>query len=329
MSIKALENHLKPLKPFLEKVGITEICINRPQELFVEHNSKFTCFKVDELEYSHLETLAELVAEFNQQHISPEKPLLSATLLKGERAQFVISPATEKRKVVCSIRRHHMRDMTLEDYVGAGAFTDVDQANYRHSTYDNSLKEHYKKSDWHAFIKAAILAKKNIIISGGTGTGKTTFLNACLKLIPATERLLTIEDTREVNVTQANSVHLLASKGQQGVAKIKMQDLFECCLRLRPDRIFLSELRGEEAFAFLRAANSGHPGSLSTVHADTPQGCFDQLLFMMQQAGSTSSDERLLSYIKSIVPIVIQLTRCPSEGRFMYVSEVYYHDAEI
>lgn len=119
-------------------------------------------------------------------------------------------------------------------------------------------------------------------------------------------------------------MHLLAAKGLQGVAKIKMQDLFECCLRLRPDRIFLSELRGEEAFAFLSAANSGHPSSLSTVHADTSEACFAQLVFMMQQAGRTSSDERLLTYIKSISSIVIQLKRCSSRDRFMFVSEIYY-----
>lgn len=326
MSIKALENHLKPLTPFLEMNGVTEICINKPQEIYLEINSKFQKFDVPELEYTHLETLAELVAEFNQQHITAEKPLLSAILLNGERAQFVINPACEKNTIVCSIRRHQMRDMTINDYNNFGAFKDITSNLNQPTKASDKLKQLHKNGDFITFLKTAILEKKNIIISGGTGTGKTTFLNACLKLIPNSERLLTIEDTREVRVTQPNCAHLIASKGEQGIAKIKMQDLFECCLRLRPDRIFLSELRGEEAFAFLRAANSGHPGSLTTVHADTPQGCFDQLVFMMQQAGSTSSDERILSYIKSIIPIVIQLKRCPSEERFMYVSEVYYDE---
>jgi len=327
MSVKALETHLKPLIPFLKLKGVTEICINRPGEVYVEKNSNFNRHDVPALEHAHLETLAELIAEFNQQVISPEKPLLSASLPSGERTQFVLSPACEKGHVICSIRLHQMKDMTLSDYATAGAFDELVIDENIHSSYDDQLKHLYQQRDWNEFIKAAILARKNIIISGGTGTGKTTFLNACLKLIPKSERLITIEDTREVAVSHANRVHLLASKGQQGVAKIKMQDLFECCLRLRPDRIFLSELRGEEAFSFLRAANSGHPGSLSTLHADTPQACFAQLVFMMQQAGSTSSDERILSYIKSIIPIVIQLKRCPSPHRFMFVSEIYYDEA--
>lgn len=221
-----------------------------------------------------------------------------------------------------------MRDLKIEDYVKAGAFDDIieNPLNLSNDTIETELKTLYEKRKWAAFLETAIKAKKNIIISGGTGTGKTTFLNACLKLIPETERLITIEDTREVCVTQNNSAHLIAAKGQQGIAKIRMQDLFECCLRLRPDRIFLSELRGEEAFAFLRAANSGHPGSLSTIHADTPRGAFEQLVFMTQQAGSTSSDERILQYIKSIIPIVIQLKRNPTADRFMLISEIYFYD---
>lgn len=329
MSTKALENHLKPLTPFLQMEGVTEICINQPQEVYVEQNSRFIRYEVPELTLKNLDTLADLVAEFNHQEITPEKPLLSANLLNGERAQFVKAPACEKDKLICAIRRHGMREMTLNDYVGAGAFEELtDRDNTLLPDADRQLLAYYRNRDYLSFIRLAIKARKNIIISGGTGTGKTTFLNACLKEIPDHERLITVEDAREVVITQPNVVHLLASKGQQSIAKIDMLDLFEACLRLRPDRIFLAELRGKEAFPFLRAANSGHPGSLTTVHADTPQACFEQIVFMMQQAGTSITDERLLRYIKSIIPIVVQLKRSPQSNKFMFVSDIYYDKAE-
>jgi type IV secretion system protein VirB11 len=106
--------------------------------------------------------------------------------------------------------------------------------------------------------------------------------------------------------------------------RITALKIFKTCLRLRPDRIFLSELRGAEVWPYLRATNSGHPGSLSTVHADTPEGALTQLVFMMQQAGSTSKEQQIRDYIKSVINIVIQLKRCSSRNRFMYVSDIYF-----
>lgn len=319
MSIKALENHLKPLQPFLETEGVTEVCINRPCEVYVEKNRVFHAHKVETLDYAHLEALAELIAEYNHQTLSPEKPLLSASLLNGERVQCVLPPACEKGNVVMAIRKHRLHDFTLADYT-----LNQNRKNKKNKAPEKALNHFYQTGDLKNFIKLAVLSKKNMIIAGGTGTGKTTFLNACLKIVPHHERLITLEDTREVVLTQPNAVHLLAAR--QSVSSVNLQDLFEACLRLRPDRIFLSELRGKEAFAFLRAANSGHPGSITTVHADTPHACFDQLVFMMQQAGSQSLDERLLAYIKKIVPIVIQLKRSEKAEQFVEISEVYWHE---
>ena len=318
MSIKALERHLLPFVPFLETDGVTEICINQPREVIVEKNSQFTRHEVNELNLGFLHSFAMLVAEFNNKQFPV--PLLSGSLLNGERIQFVMEPACENGKLVCSIRRHNLRDMSLDDYGRFGAFDEL-LFDKPITHVDDDLNALYHKKDILGFIRLAIKSRKNILISGGTGTGKTTFLNACLKCVPVNERLITVEDTREVSVSQPNAVHLLFNEEDRQISAL---NIFKTCLRLRPDRIFLSELRGAEVWPYLRAANSGHPGSLSTVHADTPEGAFTQLVFMMQQAGSTSSEERIREYIKSIIPIVIQLKRCSSEGRFMYVSEVYY-----
>lgn len=318
MSIKALEQHLTPLMPFLKMDGVTEICINRPKELLVEKNGSFTHYDIAELEYSFLEALAGLVAEFNNKEFPV--PLVSGSLPSGERVQFVMNPACENDKLICSIRRQQIRDMSLDDYNSQRVFDEILQ-DQNSSFVADELKRFYQHRNILSFLKLAICAKRNILISGGTGTGKTTFLNACLKLIPNRERLITVEDTREVKADQPNTVHLLFNEDDERITALKV---FKVCLRLRPDRIFLSELRGSEVWPYLRAANSGHPGSLSTVHADTPEGAFKQIVFMMQQAGSMSSDESLLHYIKSIIHIVVQLKRDADPNRFMYVSDLYF-----
>jgi type IV secretion system protein VirB11 len=318
MSIKALERHLLPLMPFLNTNGVTEICINQPQEVFIEKQGKFIRHVVEELEYGFLESIASLIAEFNNKDFPA--PLLSGSLPTGERIQFVMNPACEYEKFICSIRRQQIRDMTLDAYHEKGAFDDIKEKGIK-SSVDEELKKLFHKKDTINFLKLAVSSRKNILISGGTGTGKTTFLNACLKWIPENERLITVEDTREVSVSQPNAVHLLFNEDD---SRITALNLFKVCLRLRPDRIFLSELRGAEVWPYLRAANSGHPGSLSTVHADTPESAFTQLVFMMQQAGSTSSEDQIRNYIKSIINIVIQLKRCSVGGRFMTVSDIYF-----
>ena len=134
------------------------------------------------------------------------------------------------------------------------------------------------------FLEMAIAHRVSMIVSGGTSSGKTTFLNALFKAIPASERLISLEDTRELRPPHDNYVPLVASKGDQGLARVSIQQLLEASLRMRPDRIFLGELRGEEAFTFLRAINTGHPGSMTTVHADSPAGAYEQMALMVAQA---------------------------------------------
>lgn len=312
MSIKALERYLLPLRPYLNLDGVTEICINRPEEIFVERDGQFSCEKVMQLTYDFLFTLASLIAEFN--HKDFPAPFISGVLPTGERVQWVLHPACEKGKIICAIRKPHLKELMLEDYQANGAFDNVSEISTK-ATFINIPKTNMAK-----FIQEAIQGKKNILISGGTGTGKTTFLNACLKCIPLHERLITVEDTREVKVHHPNAVHLLFNEDDQDLSALH---LFRACLRLRPDRILLSELRGKEVWPYLRAANSGHPGSLSTVHADSPEGAITQLVFMMQQAGSTSNEEQLRSYIKSIIHVIIQLKRHSDPTKYMQISEIW------
>ena len=146
------------------------------------------------------------------------------------------------------------------------------------------------------FLRQAVRLRKNIIVSGGTSTGKTTFLNALVKEIPLGERLIMIEDTPEIRLEHPNAVGLVAARGTLGEARVNVEDLLQASLRMRPDRILLGELRGPEAYSFLRAVNSGHPGSITTVHADSPRAAVDQIALMVMQAGanlSRAGDRRL------------------------------------
>ena len=326
MSIAALETYLKPLRKIIEKDGVNEISINKPGELWVENRGEMTLHKVSTFTLDHLKSLSRLVAQSTDQRISEEEPLLSATLPDGYRIQVVFPPACEKNTVIMSIRKKSTLSWNLDDYEKMGAFKKaiVDEKSNKENI---TLMKILQQRDIKKFLQQAVILKKNIIVSGGTSTGKTTFTNAMLKAIPSNERLITAEDAREIDLDNHNNkVHLLASKGGQGRSKVTTQGLIEACLRLRPDRIIVGELRGTEAFSFLRAINTGHPGSISTLHADSPTMALEQLKLMVMQAGLGMSPSEILGYIKNVVDIIVQLKRGEKGVRF--VSEIYFKPYE-
>ena len=326
MSIAALNSYLLPLKQFLEKDGVNEISINDPKELWIEYKGEMIKKPLETFDLNHLKDLARLVAQATDQRVSEEEPLLSATLPDGYRIQIVFPPACENTKVVMSIRKKSALNWTLDDYEKMHAF-DAIKITEEENKNNIILAKLLKAGKTKDFLQRAILYKKNIIVSGGTSTGKTTFSNAMLKSIPSEERLITVEDAREVDLdNHPNKVHLLASKGGQGRANVNTQNLIEACLRLRPDRIIVGELRGAEAFSFLRAINTCHPGSISTLHADTPQMALEQLKLMVMQANLGMSPDEILKYIKNVVDIVVQLKRGEKGVRF--VSNIYFRYLE-
>ncbi|AHC38873.1 P-type DNA transfer ATPase VirB11 [Ehrlichia muris] len=321
-SYAALDTYLEPLQSIFHEDGVNEVSINQQCEVWIENRGNIRCESIPTLNLSHLKALGRLIAQATEQKISEENPLLSATLPNGYRIQIVFPPACEATTVAMSIRKPSAMQLSLDDYEKMGAF---DQAitETQENNIDNQLQELLQQKKIKQFLEYAVINKKNIIISGGTSTGKTTFTNAALRSIPKDERLITVEDAREIVLSHhRNRVHLIASKGGQGRAKVSTQDLIEACLRLRPDRIIVGELRGSEAFSFLRAINTGHPGSISTLHADTPMMALEQLKLMVMQAGLGIPPDQIINYITNIVDIVIQLKR-GSEGR-RYVSEILF-----
>jgi type IV secretion system protein VirB11 len=322
MSLAALETYLLPFKNLFAEDGVNEIMVNKPGEVWIEKRGDQRVENMPEIDLDHLLGLGRLIAQSTDQMISEEKPLLSATLPNGYRIQVVFPPACMPGCAAYAIRKGSTLNLSLDSYAQMGAFDSIATESIVDEN-DIILDKYLKEKNFKEFIRHAVISKKNIIISGGTSTGKTTFTNAALGEIPPDERLITVEDAREVMLNNhKNVVHLLASKGGQGRAKVTTQDLIEACLRLRPDRIIVGELRGAEAFSFLRAINTGHPGSVSTLHADSPQMALEQLKLMVMQAGLGMPPEEIKKYILAVVDIVVQLKR-GSKGR-RYVSEIYF-----
>lgn len=315
---------LAPLKTLLEDREVVEISVNRPGQVYVERlgSAHMELHDIPELTTAEIVNIGERVAASTNQFVSPANPILSAALPTGERIQVVLPPAAPDGGTV-SIRKQVISNFTLEDYRDHGALDQVTIAVGGLSETEQALIDQLSAHDIYGFIRTAIVNRVSILISGGTSSGKTTFLNACLKTVDEHERIITLEDTRELFPPQKNAVHLLASRGDQGTANVTIQSLLEASLRMRPDRLFVGEVRGAEAFAFLRAINTGHPGSMSTVHADTPPGAYEQLAMMVMQSGLSAAYPKadLISYIQSVIPIVVQLRR---EGGRRGVSEIFF-----
>jgi type IV secretion system protein VirB11 len=196
-----------------------------------------------------------------------------------------------------AIRRHRRLDLPLDAY-DAGPLHP-----HAHAALPDPVEQPI------AFLREAIRQRKTILISGGTSTGKTTFLNAMLGEIPVEERVVLVEDTPELRLPGANGVGLVAVKGELGEAKVTSNELLQAALRLRPDRIVLGELRGAESVSFLRAINTGHPGSFSTIHANSLTGALDQLALMVMQTGIGLTRSDTIAYASSVIDVVVQLGR--------------------
>jgi type IV secretion system protein VirB11 len=310
-----LSAFLEPFAGWIARPDVTDILVNKPGEVWVESvTGGIERHQAPDVTTVTLTRLAAQIARISRQGVSREHPLLSASLPTGERIQMVLPPAT-RGPVALAIRKHVLTDLSLADYVKTGAMDHTFGAggNTPPMDKDVALKRSLAKGDVAAFLKLAVAQRRNIVVSGGTGTGKTTFLNALLKEVSLEERLVLIEDAAEIRLVHENAIGLVAVKGETGEARVDVESLLQAALRMRPDRIIVGELRGVEAFTFLRAVNTGHPGSITTLHADTPNGALEQLALMALQTGTAMTHADIMAYVRSVVDVVVQLER--SDGR--------------
>jgi type IV secretion system protein VirB11 len=304
-----LSAYLAPLSPWLSRPDVTDVLVNRPGEVWIETvGGAMRREPAEQLDEVALQRLARQIAAVSHQGVNREQPLLSAALPDGARVQVVAPPAT-RGGAALAVRKHQISDLTVADLARDGLFDAAQRSDGAASAGDAELEAMLETGDLERFLKAAVRRRKTIVISGGTGSGKTTLLNALVKEIDLSERLLVIEDAPEVRLDHPNSLGLVAVRGELGEARVDADALLAAALRLRPDRILLGELRGKEAFAFLRAVNSGHPGSLTTVHADSPAGALDQIALLALTSGVELGWDKVQAYVERVIDVVIQLDR--------------------
>jgi type IV secretion system protein VirB11 len=305
---------LAPLAPWLSRPEVTDLLVNAPGEVWVETAvegmRREAAVGLDE---TTLQRLVRQIAAYGSQGVNREQPLLSATLPDGARVQVVAPPAT-RGGTVLAVRKHLISDLSLEELSGSGLFNRPEGEAGEESD-DEVLADRLDDGDRLGFLREAVRRRKTIVISGGTGSGKTTLLNALVKEIDASERLVVIEDAAEVRLDHPNSIGLIAVRGDMGEARVDADALLAASLRLRPDRILLGELRGSEAFAFLRAVNSGHPGSITTIHADSPAGALDQIGLLALTSGLDLGWDKVQAYVSRVIDVVVQIDRAEGVRR--------------
>lgn len=278
---------LGPLEPLLKDPSINDILINGHQNCFVERQGKLQQIHVPFKDEAHLLRIINKIVAAVGRRVDESQPMVDARMLDGSRFNAAIRPVGVDGPLV-SIRKFSKNKMGLHKLVEFGAIT-------------QPMAE---------VLAAAVFARKTTIISGGTGTGKTTMLNALSAFIPEDERLITIEDAAELQLQQPHVARMETRPANiEGHGEIRQRDLVKNALRMRPDRVILGECRGEEAFDMLQAMNTGHEGSMATIHANTPRDAISRLEQMLGMTGMPMTVASIRSQIASALDIIVQLTR--------------------
>ncbi|WP_249744618.1 P-type DNA transfer ATPase VirB11 [Burkholderia pyrrocinia] len=302
--------------------GITELVINDAGRALTETETGWLVHEVRELTHERLEAIAVAVATFTSQGISAHRPILSALLPDDERIQIVVPPAVPARRISFTIRKPTSSIIELPVYEARGVFegtvwrrpAGLDRVWNALSPVDRELVELLEAKRFVEFFIQAVRERKNIVPVGDTGSGKTTFTKSLSLHIGTTERVVTIEDVRELFLGHLqNVVNLLYSKGGQGQAKVTPADLIACSMRMKPDRVLLAELRGAEAFDFLKLMTTGHEGSLCTYHARSPAVALERFALMAKEHPEAQSydDAALKRLLMLTVDVIAHLEAKP------------------
>ncbi|OED38377.1 P-type DNA transfer ATPase VirB11 [Flavobacteriaceae bacterium (ex Bugula neritina AB1)] len=325
----ALKDRLKKIDPYINKEGVTEIAINRPGEIWIQKHNEW--FKEDDhkIDYDYSSVLVTQIASYNGSNIENNSPMLSSILPNGERVEAVMPPACEPETISITIRKPSQFVKTLEEYRNEGFFSKGTETKDKQKKLDDYLLE-VKDTDRYNFLKLAVRHGKTIAVIGETGSGKTTLGKALINEIDSSLRVITIEDVRElITPNHPNRVHLLYPNACKPDDPVTPTKLLKSCLRMNPDRIFLAEVRGGEAFDFINTVNSGHAGSITSFHANSAENAFERLALMCLQNPMARGLPwgEMMKLIKQAIDVIIHVDNdIHSESPIgRHITEIYYN----
>jgi pilus assembly protein CpaF len=303
MSFEVILPFLRPIEHLIRDAEISEIMVNGSGRIFIEKNGEVLAIPGARIPEKSLQVAVRNIARTLGGEINEDMPLLDARLPDGSRVAAAIPPCS-RHGTTLTIRKFHSQRFTPQGLVEVG-----------------SIPEHGMR-----ILEEAVVARKNILISGGTGSGKTTLLNALATFIDPTDRVIVIEDTSEIQIRLANLVELEARREMAGVKPVTIRDLLRATLRHRPDRIILGEVRGGEAFDLLQALNTGHSGTLSTIHANSAEQAISRFISCVLQSGVDLPYKAIRSNIGDAVNVLLHIERWRGKRRVSQVVELRYYD---
>jgi pilus assembly protein CpaF len=290
-----------PIEPLLRDPTVTEVMVNRPDQVYCERFGKLELTDITFRDNEHIRHVVDKIVSPLGRRVDEASPMVDARLPDGSRVNAIIPPLSLNGPVL-TIRKFSVDPYTVEDLIGFGSIT----------------------QGMAAFLAACVKVKLNILVSGGSGAGKTTLLNVLSSFIPEGERVVTVEDAAEIKLYQPHVVRLESRPPNiEGKGEVKIRDLVRNCLRMRPDRIVVGEVRGGEALDMLQAMNTGHEGSLSTIHANTPRDALARLETMVMMSGMDLPSRAIREQVASAVHLIVQVSRLSDGSRkVVSVSEI-------
>jgi pilus assembly protein CpaF len=297
---------LRPIQALIVDPDISEIMVNGPERIFIERQGRIELVEHVTLSPKSLEVAVRNIARRLGDDISQEKPILDSRLPDGSRVAAIIPPCS-LNGVVLTIRKFNPKHFAIEDLISIGTMT----------------------PEIAGYLAAAVVTRKNVLVAGATGSGKTTLLNSLSHLIPKQERVLLIEDTAEIQIDTPNLIRFEARREQDGFPAVTIRELLKASLRHRPDRILLGEIRGAEAFDLLQLLNTGHSGTISTVHASSAAQAISRFTSCVLQSGIELPYRAIRSNIADSLDILVHLDRRPGRRFVAEILEISGYDADL